>query len=248
MAEEQRPGLFVTDFDGTLTRHDFFHLVTERFAPSAFDEYWQGYRTGRYTHFEALRGIFRSIRATEAELLEVVGRAEPDPELGAWVSRLNQAGWDVVVASAGCEWYIQRVLASCGVDLEVHANPGRFAPDTGLVMEMPTGSPYRCPKVGIDKAAVVRAGLARGQLVAFAGDGNPDAAAARLVPPRRRFARGDLRAALEREGLPFRFFDRWRDVATALCAEPPPAQAPQAAPAAQPALPGGKGPEKGGGA
>src|SRR5262245_21481054 len=42
--------LLVTDFDGTLTRRDFFQLVVEAFAPEHLEVYWRGYRDGRLTH------------------------------------------------------------------------------------------------------------------------------------------------------------------------------------------------------
>ena len=216
-----RPGVLVTDFDGTITQEDFFRVATETFAPSGMAEYWQGYLAGRYTHFEALRGIFGTIRATEAELLEAVARLRPEPDLAAWVEKLEAAGWDVVVASAGCGWYIERVLEAAGVRLEVHSSPGRFSETEGLVMELPTGSRFLSPTHGIDKAAVVRAAREEGRTVAFAGDGFPDAPAAKLVEESRRFARADLARALKSEGLAFRPFGRWADVARTLCAESP---------------------------
>jgi HAD superfamily phosphoserine phosphatase-like hydrolase len=208
--------LLVTDFDGTLTRRDFFQLVVEAYAPAALAEFWDGYRAGRYTHFEALQGIFGCIRGSEAELVRVVACAEPEPDLADWLARLQSAGWEVVVASAGCEWYIRRILASCGVDLVVHANPGRFEEGKGLILQLPESSPYFARATGIDKAAIVRAGLQAGQVVAFAGDGFTDAEAARLVDAELRFARADLARVLGRERLPYRPFERWAEVARGL--------------------------------
>ncbi len=212
-------GVLVSDFDGTVTRHDFFRLVVEELVPPGAPDYWTGYLDGSITHFESLRGYFASIRAGEAEVLDVVRRMEPDPDLAASVARLRAAGWEVIVASAGCEWYIRRLLAAAGVDVEVHANPGHFVEGDGLLLELPVGSPYFSPTHGIDKAAVVRDHQERGRLVAFAGDGFPDAEAARRVPPELRFARADLARALGREGLTFRPFERWSDVATSLADE-----------------------------
>lgn len=216
MTTDAQPRLLVTDFDGTVTRRDFFHLVVEAFAPAHLEEHWEGYRTGRLTHFEALAGIFAGVVANEEQMEQLLTRAEPDPELAPWVARLHAAGWDVVVASAGCEWYIRRVLARAGVELPVYANPGTFTPGGGLRMTLPVESPVFSPTLGIDKAALVRRGLAQGRVVAFAGDGYPDTEAARLVAPRLRFARHDLAAALDREGLPYWRFERWADVARRL--------------------------------
>jgi 2,3-diketo-5-methylthio-1-phosphopentane phosphatase len=210
------PGTFVCDFDGTLTRHDFYQLALARLLPPDTPDHWRAYRAGRLTHFEALAAYFAAIRAPEADVLAVVRAMGLDPELPTLLPRLRAAGWEVVVTSAGCRWYIDILLAEAGVSLEVHANPGRFVPGRGLLMHLPTDSPYVSPALGIDKAAVVRAAVTAGRRTAFAGDGYPDVDAARLAPPGWRFARAALAEALAAEGLPFRPFDRWADVARAL--------------------------------
>jgi 2-hydroxy-3-keto-5-methylthiopentenyl-1-phosphate phosphatase len=199
-----------------MTRRDFYKLAREHLAPADLPDHWGAYRAGRMTHFEALRAIFESIRADEGRVLDVVSQMELEPGLAEAVSKLRSAGWELAVASAGCEWYIRRLLASEGIECAVHANPGRYEAGRGLLMELPRGSPYFSSELGIDKAAVVRAGLAAGRAVAFAGDGFPDLDAARAVPAGRRFARADLAAALGRERLEFRPFARWPDIADAL--------------------------------
>jgi 2-hydroxy-3-keto-5-methylthiopentenyl-1-phosphate phosphatase len=80
-------------------------------------------------------------------------------------------------------------------------------------MEMPIGSPYLSPTLGVDKARVVRCQLESGRTVAFAGDGFPDEEAARLVPGNLRFARGDLAKVLEQHSEPFQSFEVWSEIA-----------------------------------
>ena len=208
----------VTDFDGTLTKNDFFRLVVERFLPEDAPDYWGQYRSGSLSHFDALAGIFRHLRTSEDQLLATARDMELEPELPGLLDRLHARGWRVIVTSAGCEWYIQYLLGRAGVELEVHSNPGRFEPGVGLVMERPLRSRFQSADVGIDKAAVVRDALIRYDAVAFAGDGFPDLAPARLVPDNLRFARADLAYAARIAGLPFRPFDRWREVAEAVLA------------------------------
>jgi 2,3-diketo-5-methylthio-1-phosphopentane phosphatase len=211
-----RGGVLVSDFDGTMTRNDFYRLAIESLVPPGTPEYWTEYRAGTITHFEALRRYFATIRKTEAEVLAVVERMELDPKLPAAVAELRRVGWEVVVTSAGCDWYIRRLLAAAGVAIEVHSNPGRFEAGKGLLMEMPVGSPFLSANLGVDKARVVRSHLDAGTTVAFAGDGFPDAEAARLVPGDLRFARADLADVLEQEGLEFRRFEAWSDIARVL--------------------------------
>src|SRR5271166_4763796 len=209
--------LLVTDFDGTMTRHDFYRLATQSLLPPDLPDYWGQFRAGKLTHFEALQAIFASIRVDRAAVLAVVERMELDPDLPAALDRLKQAGWDVVVTSAGCDWYIQILLAKAGVTLPVWSNPGRFEEGRGLLMELPKSSPFFSPSLGVDKAAVVREGISSGRRVAFAGDGFPDADAARLVSSELRFARGDLAHVLTKEGLAFHRFERWAEIALVLC-------------------------------
>ena len=209
-------GVLVSDFDGTMTRHDFYKLAIEKLLPVDVPDHWADYRSGTITHFEALRRYFAAICKNEDEILAVVRQMELDPGLRVAVEKLRQAGWTVIVTSAGCAWYIRRLLADAAVDVVVHANPGRFEAGRGLIMEMPTGSPYLSESLGVDKTAVVRQHVASGGRVAFAGDGFPDVDAARLVPASLRFARADLADVLQKEGLEFQRFRTWSDIASAL--------------------------------
>jgi 2,3-diketo-5-methylthio-1-phosphopentane phosphatase len=208
--------VLVSDFDGTMTRHDFYKLVIESLLPADTPDYWAQYRSGSITHFEALRSYFAAIKASQEQVLAVVRRMELDPHLPAAVDSLRRAGWRVVVTSAGCAWYIQWLLKSVGLELEVYANPGHFEPGKGLVMEMPTGSPFWSPTLGVDKTGVVSSFLKDGLTVAFAGDGFPDVEPARLVPGDLRFARADLASVLVGEGERFHAFDSWSDIACRL--------------------------------
>jgi 2-hydroxy-3-keto-5-methylthiopentenyl-1-phosphate phosphatase len=209
--------LLVSDFDGTMTRHDFYRLAVQSLLPPAMPDYWAYYRAGEMTHFEALQAIFASITADEQTVRRVVDRMEIDPGLPEALRLLEQSGWEVVVTSAGCDWYIKILMKQLGVRLKVWSNPGRFEVGRGLLMELPRQSPFFSPTLGVDKTAVVRKAIDEGRRVAFAGDGPPDTDPARLVPAELRFARADLARNLTEEGLSFRGYDRWSEIARMLC-------------------------------
>lgn len=200
----------VTDFDGTVTRRDFFELVREKWAMNP--DPWEDYVAGRLTHFEALQRIFAAIRCPESELLELVDRMEVDPAFFGAVETLTQRGWRVVVASAGCAWYIERLLAPVRDRVTVFANPGDFSPGSGLQMSRPEGLECVCEETGIDKVGVVR----RESAAAFAGDGRPDLAPSLLVPPSQRFARGWLAEALAAADEEFVALSSWETVVLTL--------------------------------
>jgi 2,3-diketo-5-methylthio-1-phosphopentane phosphatase len=213
--------ILVSDFDGTITQLDFYDLVSRAY-PGIAGRFWEQYEAGAITHFEALRRIFAGIRAPEADLLGILRDMRIEPQLAEAVALLEQHGWRVIVASAGCDWYIRRLLADSGVALEVHANPGSYSPTTGLEMRLPDRSAFWSPELGINKVAVVREALRVSKRVGFAGDGRPDLAPALLVPPELRFARNWLARKLTEIGEGFRPFESWREIAQALTQEQKP--------------------------
>lgn len=200
-----------------MTERDFYQVLRERYVPRDAPEFFAEWRKGRMTHFEAMAAYFSYAPASEAEIDGILERCAPDAGLRAAVERLGEAGWEVVVVSAGSAWYIERVLRRAGVRVQVHSNAGLLDPGKGLVIEkLPRESPFYSDDVGVDKCAVVRDALSRSEEVAFAGDGPPDVAPALLVRAKRRFARGYLAAALEESGEGFRRYSKWSDVAAAL--------------------------------
>ncbi|MDD4701859.1 MAG: MtnX-like HAD-IB family phosphatase, partial [Desulfovibrio sp.] len=206
------PRILVTDFDGTITTHDFYKLVVENLLTPEDLAPWQEYREGKTTHLSALQQILAKVRASESELNALALDMNPDPRLSTSVASLRKAGWEIVVASAGCDWYIRRILAAANVDLEVYSNPTNFEANGSLHMQGPVDSPYYCRETGVDKAGIVRSYTRQGYTVAFAGDGFADLPAALGVTPDLRFARADLAAALGRYHEDFHTFSVWSDV------------------------------------
>lgn len=218
MPETPFTSLLVTDFDGTLTERDFYQLALERFTPTETKYVWDRYLQKELTTFETLQGIFSAIRAKPGELVAALDDLQFDVGAAAALGRLRAGGWEVVVVSAGCEWYIQKILAKAGIQAVVHANPGEFSESGGLEMRIPSSSPYLSSRTGIDKAAIVREALQNYRDVAFAGNSAPDLEAARLVNDNRRFARTQLAELLDREHRPYHRFSRWSEIAEMLLA------------------------------
>ena len=208
--------ILVSDFDGTMTRHDFYQLVRKRWWNEADPDPWEEYLAGRLSHFDALNRFFARIDADETTLQTFAEGMELDPTLPEALERLHQAGWSIVIASAGCAWYIRHLLAGIRTPFTLHASPGHLIPGAGLVMEPPVDSPFYLPSTGIDKLAVVKDALSRHGRVAFAGDGPPDLPPARLIPAGSRFARGFLAEALTAEGQPYQPLSDWKSLAAHL--------------------------------
>lgn len=208
--------VLVSDFDGTITDVDVYALIAARYMPADQPDYFAEYRAGRLTHVQAMQAFFRFAPSDPAAWDRLLRDTKPDPGLAEGARRLDANGWDLVIVSAGSSWYIDRILEAAGVSATVHANPGRIEAGRGLVLHPPEGSPFYSPRVGIDKAAVVRAAQQRYTQVAFAGDGPPDLEPALLVAPTLRFARRFLAEALDARGERYQPFGSWSEVVDAL--------------------------------
>lgn len=204
-------GILVTDFDGTITTGDFFELVRRRW-PQVPDP-WDQALAGTIPMREALRRIFAGVRGTQNELLALCEQSSVGHEFGIAFRQLQQAGWRIIVASAGCDFYIHHTLSRVGVQAEVVAHRGDFIPGQGLVMQPMDDSPFAHPRFGLNKAEVVRHVQTTGLPVAFAGDGTPDLDPLLLVPARYRFATGWAAEELIRRGADFQRFSRWPELA-----------------------------------
>lgn len=205
-----REKILVSDFDGTMTERDFFRLALECLPPAAAS-FWENYEQGKITHFQALASIFSELRNPESKIETLLTGMELDRGTATACKRLRAEGWRLVIASAGCVWYIENLLGPLGIEAEIHANPGYFSEQEGLIMKLPFSSPYFCRETGIDKTRLVQKALGHG-IVAFAGDGRPDLGPALLVNPSMRFAKGRLAEELTKRGESFQQFRSWSEM------------------------------------
>ena len=213
-------GILVSDFDGTLSRPEFYKIVRDRLLPPETPDFWSQYSAGELSHFDALKGYFEWAEGGEEALLGVVAEIELPENLPELLERLRRAGWQLIVVSAGCSWYIDRLLDRAGVQVPVITNPGEVVGGR-LTMHRPTGSEFYTFDTGVDKAAVVRTLQQRGFKVAYAGDGSPDLEASQEVPAELRFARRELAEIFRSRDVPFEQYEVWREIVDALTAEPP---------------------------
>lgn len=210
--------ILISDFDGTLCRQDFYQLVIAHLLPANVPNYWQDYLDQKLTHFEVLRNYFAEIRCSEQAMEDILIRMELQPDLPALLERLRSASWEVVIASAGCAWYIHKLLRHVDKLPAIHANPGQFVEGQGLLMSLPYGAPFFSPINGIDKIAIVKAAITQvGQdNVAYAGDGLTDIVPALLVNEHHRYARGVLAQHLTAKKQRFHPFDHWAEIVEGL--------------------------------
>jgi len=96
--------VLVSDFDGTLMRHDFYQLARARWWNPDDRDPWQEYLAGRMTHIDALNHFFARIRADESSLRAFAETMELDSTLAPSLARLHQTGWRTRPVSLRARW------------------------------------------------------------------------------------------------------------------------------------------------
>lgn len=228
-----RPDFVLVDFDGTLASADVGNRFFRRFTPDAvrWDAVIADWMAGRITARQCLALECDLARAGHPEALAFVDGFELAADAAAFVAAARSAGHDLLVASDGLTFYIERLLARAGLDVPFTANRLRFE-DGALTPEFASAGPEvplsggrvaraagdaspGCGRCGNCKGAALRAARASGRyrrLVAV-GDGYSDrcaVAAADVV-----YAKDDLFEYCRARGVEARPFTALAEVARA---------------------------------
>lgn len=212
-----RPVVFL-DFDGTISRADVVDAVLERYADRGWTAIEEAWRAGRIGSRECLRDQMAMVRATPAELDELLESIGLDDGFAALIETCDAHGLAAHVISDGFDYCIRRIL---------NAAPARIQPSIARMqvcashLEPAAASRWRVgfphePELcahgcATCKPAVMRAlNPTRGPSV-FVGDGLSDrfaAHAADLV-----FAKHKLAAYCREQSLPHVPYTTLHDVA-----------------------------------
>ena len=149
------------------------------------------------------------VRASQAQLDDLLDRLTIDPDFAAFVAETSRLGLPLTVVSDSYDYCIQRVLAKAGIrDLEVISHKLLFLPDNRMDVEFPYSDKDCAVSQGTCKCAAM--GRLRNRKSVLIGDGISDrctAGAADFV-----FARGSLVAYCRDEGIPHRAFTGFADL------------------------------------
>ncbi len=171
--------IFISDFDGTITRRDFYWMVIDRYIGSEGIALYHRWQAKEMTDIDFLNRVFNSIGQPEKKILQDISMIPLDESFFSFINWLRGEGDQVHIVSAGCGYYIQAVLQQHGLaEIPVLSNPGYYR-DGGIYMETDTASPWYHPVYGVDKGKYVRSFKQPGRTVWFAGDSRPDLDAAR---------------------------------------------------------------------
>ncbi|MBP3514972.1 MAG: hypothetical protein J6K65_02045 [Alphaproteobacteria bacterium] len=81
----------VSDFDGTISRDDFFWLIADKYFDAPALEPWNLYLRGEMSHLDALNAIFSQIRLPEEELYSFIDSIVWDKSLSRLLNIVSVA-------------------------------------------------------------------------------------------------------------------------------------------------------------
>lgn len=190
--------LFVSDFDGTISAQDFYLQILYRYEPHLAFSPLADFYDGKYTCLDFLGKVFREMNLSKEELDNEISKIPADETFKDLVDFVHQMDGDVVVLSAGCNYYIQKKLEVMQIhNVQIISNVGTYQ-DGGLIMRANQNTSFHSAETGIDKRKVVSSLKDHYQITAYAGDGWPDYEAMLLSDIR--FAKPALFKRFEQNG------------------------------------------------
>ncbi|MDD9147968.1 MULTISPECIES: MtnX-like HAD-IB family phosphatase [unclassified Sporolactobacillus] len=202
--------LFLSDFDGTLTGKDFFHVIIDQYFQKDSEQLYADWDSKVTTDLNFLTRLFGAINRDQAGIEEDILKIPFDPDAKKVIEHVQRAGGDFVVISAGTDYYIKRIFSHYGVHgVKIYSNPGIYA-NRGIQLKVDPNGRYYSEMYGIDKAKLARDLIRDYDTVYFAGDSRPDLQAAELADTA--FAKGKLQGLLDAGHHPYVPIRSFKDV------------------------------------
>ncbi len=202
--------VFVSDFDGTLTKKDFYKILSDEYYKEEIKDMYNNWQNGEIRDVDYLGYIFKNVKRNEDEILEDIMKISLDPFTKQFIERINALGGEFVIVSAGTSYYIEKVLKMQGIgDVKIYSNRATFK-NNGLHFALDEKDEFYSDIFGIDKEKVVKKLRSKYSKVFYAGDSRPDVKAALeadLV-----FAKGKLVNLLKEKGKAFIEFNNFSEI------------------------------------
>ncbi len=191
---------FVSDFDGTISKKDFYWLIIEKYFPEGH-ELFQQWKRAELLDIDFLSKVFSSIHQEEDQIIADILSLPIDEHVPSFIKTVQANHGDFYVLSAGTNYYIKHILAKYGVDnVEVFSNEGYFR-NKNVYMNIDEAHRHYSKRYGIDKSKVILELKEKYDYVYFAGDSEPDSHPAAYADIT--FAKDALQDILNEKGLPY---------------------------------------------
>lgn len=203
----------ISDFDGTISKKDFFHMVIETFLSESALKPWHDYLQKKITHIEALTGIFSQIHIPQEEMDKFIATIEVDEYFYDTLEICKKLGIPVYLCSAGTKYYIEKRIGQTLKDYNISliSNDGVYSQKDGLRLIAPDKTnPFYNHNTGISKELLVKKLKSEGYFTIYAGDGIPDFSSAKTADAV--FAKDVLLELCRKEGIKTEKFDNFKDI------------------------------------
>ncbi|URZ06878.1 MtnX-like HAD-IB family phosphatase [Clostridium felsineum] len=202
--------VFISDFDGTISKRDFYKIITDKYLKEEVGELYKDWRNNKITDVDYLGYVFSHIGRGEKEIIEDVLTISIDPFIKEFIEKIKENGGDFVVVSAGANYYIDKVFENAGIkDVDIYSNKSVYK-DNGLHFVLNPKDEFYSGNYGIDKGKVVKKLKSSYKKVFYAGDSTPDIEPAILSDVV--FAKSKLRDFLKERNKEFIVFDGFDEV------------------------------------
>ncbi|PLR66824.1 MULTISPECIES: MtnX-like HAD-IB family phosphatase [Bacillaceae] len=200
---------FVSDFDGTISKKDFYHLVLENYFPEGRELYKQ-WKSGKLLDIDFLSQVFASIHQDEDALIEAIKLLPIDEHIRDFIKLVEKNGGDFYVLSAGTDYYIRHILNEIGAEnVEIFSNEGYFH-SRNVHLKIDKEDWKYSERYGIDKSKVIVKLKEEYETIYFFGDSEPDSHPAVYADVT--FAKDALCELLEEKGIKYIGVNNFKDV------------------------------------
>ncbi|MGC9318414.1 MAG: MtnX-like HAD-IB family phosphatase, partial [Armatimonadota bacterium] len=178
--------LVMSDFDGTITKRDTGWVVFDALGLDKAWDFEYRWRDREISSMECLEGQWGLVDVPRQELLELIDSIEVDERFPEFVRRARHAGAEVVVASDGLSFYLDRMIHRMGLEIceddpdprtqqeciARYVNRGELTPQ-GVKIAFPHSN-EECMQCGNCKTAHLRRLQRDYDRVIYIGDGYSD--------------------------------------------------------------------------
>lgn len=200
---------FISDFDGTISKKDFYWIIIERYYPEG-EALFHKWKAGEMKDIEFLSKVFSSINQGESVIHEDINLIPLDNSVIPFIQKVHEKGGDFKILSAGTDYYIRHLLEMRNFpDVEVISNPGYYM-DRNIHLDLDPSGAFYSARYGIDKQKVMQHLRESYDYLFYYGDSEPDSHPAKEAD--QMFARDALVDILKDQNTPFRAVDSFSDI------------------------------------
>lgn len=202
---------FVSDFDGTLSSKDFYHIIIEKYMGNEGKEFYNEWKRTKKINVEFLNKIFGSINLSEKEVYDEIIQIPLDKYAKDFINRVRKNNGDFYIVSAGTSYYINILLEHLKIkeDVTVISMEGIYS-NGGIKITPDPNSEFFSEIFGLDKRKVIESIKRDYDYIIFAGDSEPDLEAAKIA--NLVYARSELAELLQKENISFTAFSDFSQI------------------------------------